>query len=243
MGVKVVISQSMYFPWTGMLEQIQLADVFVHYDDVAFSKGSFTNRVQLKTEQGSTWMTIPLSGLKLGQPINQVSTKPFGQWTDSHRGLLKSALGYGPHFEQALAVFNDVIRESRESLGEVSRRSMLALAGYFGLLDNRMFIDAEQLNCPGTSSQRVLDIVKEVGGTTYITGHGARKYLDHDLFEKNGIEVQYMIYENKEYPQMFGDFTPYVSALDLIANMGVEGKSCIAGRSEYWKNFIQEKEA
>ena len=45
----VVISQPMFFPWVGMFEQIALADVYVHYDDVQFSKGSFTNRVQLKT--------------------------------------------------------------------------------------------------------------------------------------------------------------------------------------------------
>ena len=45
----VVISQPMLFPWVGMFEQVALADVFVHYDDVQFSKGSFTNRVQLKT--------------------------------------------------------------------------------------------------------------------------------------------------------------------------------------------------
>ena len=29
--MKVVISQPMLFPWVGMLEQIMLADVFVHY--------------------------------------------------------------------------------------------------------------------------------------------------------------------------------------------------------------------
>ena len=59
--MRVVISQSMYFPWVGMLEQIRLADVFIHYDDVQFSKGSFSNRVQVKQPDGtSAWMTIPL---------------------------------------------------------------------------------------------------------------------------------------------------------------------------------------
>ena len=37
----VVISQPMYFPWVGMLEQMRLADVFVHLDDAQFSKGGF----------------------------------------------------------------------------------------------------------------------------------------------------------------------------------------------------------
>ena len=44
----VVISQPMYFPWVGMLEQMALADVWVHLDDAQFSKGGFFNRVQIK---------------------------------------------------------------------------------------------------------------------------------------------------------------------------------------------------
>ncbi len=60
----VVISQPMLFPWAGMFEQIRLADVYVHYPDVQFSKGSFTNRVQVKTAGGSRWLTLPLRDLQ-----------------------------------------------------------------------------------------------------------------------------------------------------------------------------------
>ena len=58
--MKVVISQSMFFPWVGFLEQLKLADVYVFYDDVQFSKGGFTNRAQVKANDGVKWMTVPL---------------------------------------------------------------------------------------------------------------------------------------------------------------------------------------
>ena len=73
--MQIVISQSMLFPWIGLMEQIRLADVFVHYNDVQFSKGSFVNRVQIKTSQGTKWMTVPLENLHLGQRINEVKPK------------------------------------------------------------------------------------------------------------------------------------------------------------------------
>jgi len=38
----------MFFPGWVLLEQLKLADLYVFYDDVQFSKGSFTNRVQVK---------------------------------------------------------------------------------------------------------------------------------------------------------------------------------------------------
>ena len=44
----VVISQPMYFPWVGFLSQISMASTIIWLDDVQFSKGSFTNRVQIK---------------------------------------------------------------------------------------------------------------------------------------------------------------------------------------------------
>ena len=65
--MKVVISQPMFFPWVGFLEQMRLADVYVHYDDVQFSKGSFTNRVQIKTPEGFIWLTAPLRNLRAGR--------------------------------------------------------------------------------------------------------------------------------------------------------------------------------
>ena len=68
----VVISQPMYFPWVGMLEQMALADVWVHLDDAQFSKGGFFNRVQIKTTDGTPWLTVPLAENKLGQPLNEI---------------------------------------------------------------------------------------------------------------------------------------------------------------------------
>lgn len=51
--MNVVISQPMLSPWVGMLEQIVLMDVSANYADVQFSKGSSTNRVQIKDRTGS----------------------------------------------------------------------------------------------------------------------------------------------------------------------------------------------
>ena len=68
----IVISQPMYFPWVGILEQVQLSNIYVNYEDVQFSKGSFSNRVQVKTQSGIKWLTIPLKKLVLGQLINEV---------------------------------------------------------------------------------------------------------------------------------------------------------------------------
>ena len=71
----VVISQSMLFPWVGMLEQMLLADVFIHYNDVQFSKEVLQIGCNLR-QSGSLWMTVPLMDHKFGQAINEVKVQP-----------------------------------------------------------------------------------------------------------------------------------------------------------------------
>jgi hypothetical protein len=82
----IVISQPMYFPWVGFFEQMRLADVYVWLDDVQFSKGSFTNRVQVLLPDKQTWMTIPLAD-KTGRAIRELSAAGDG-WKASHRDLV-----------------------------------------------------------------------------------------------------------------------------------------------------------
>ena len=118
----------------------------------------------------------------------------------------------------------------------------MSLVRYFNLENERIFIDSSSLGIPGSSSQRVMEVCLKLNSHNYITGHGAKNYLDHELFERNGIDVNYIDYGLSIYSQEHGEFTPYVSALDLIANCGVAGLSYINGNLRSWKDFMSIKE-
>jgi hypothetical protein len=240
--MNIVISQSMLFPWVGMLEQIHLANCFVHYDDVQFSKGSFTNRVQIKTAQGTRWMTVPLENRYLGQHIDEVEVAPVSKWRDKHLILLKSSFEGTKYANDALEIANHVYSIEYPNIGALARASLMALVDYFGLDKSTTFIDVKELAIDGSSSRRVLDVVRKLGGNNYITGLGALKYLDHDLFETNGISVCYIQYRCCPYPQLHGEFTPYVSGLDLIANCGKEGIQYICSKTINWRSLVNESE-
>lgn len=238
MSRNIVISQSMYFPWVGLLEQIRLADVFVHYDDVQYSKGSFSNRVQVKGANGVSWMTLPLRDYHLGQRIDEVMLDERTDWRSKHREILRQAYLKAPFRDEMLALVDRVFAQNAVTVADISRQSMLELAAYFGL-DRAHFLSSQMLPIPGASSERVCDIVEHLEGTVYITGHGARNYLNHALFEEKGITVEYMQYERTPYPQLNGDFTPYVTALDLLANCGAEGAKMIHSGTIGWKEFTR----
>lgn len=239
--MNVVISQPMYFPWVGMLEQIRLADHFVFYDDVQFSKGSFVNRVQIKTASGIKWLTVPLQGLSLGQRIQEVQIDARKDWRRQHVDMLRQAYAGTPYLKDMLDLVKDVFDANPQTIGQLSEHSMMALCRYFGLLQPRCFEHIGSLDIPGSGSQRVLDIVMRLKGDRYVTGMGAANYLDHEAFELAGVQVEYMAYRKQPYPQLHGDFTPYVSALDLVANMGPDGEQCISSSTTNWKEFLHHE--
>ena len=228
----------MFFPWVGMLEQIRLAEVYVHYGDVQFSKGSFTNRVQIKTAAGMKWLTVPLDDVRLGQSIEEVRICRRRDWRGQHLELLRQAYAKAPYADDMLALVEGVYAADHDRLDDLARASISGLCDYFRLSAGRRFVRSQELGIPGASSQRVLRIVQALGGTTYITGWGARNYLDHALFEAQGVRVEYMDYCKASYPQLHGEFTPFVSALDLVANCGRAGVGTICSNTVYWKEFL-----
>lgn len=240
--MRVVISQSMLFPWVGMLEQVRLADFFVHYDDVQFSKGGFVNRVQIKTPQGICWLTVPLANVHLGQRINEVEVLPTSQWRDTHLSLLKKSFAGAPHAADAIHLAEAIYAIEYPNLGALAHASLHALIDYFGLGTGTRFMDIDSLDIPGSGSARVLSVVKNLHGDVYITGHGAARYLNHDLFESSGVRVEYIDYRCRPYPQLHGEFTPYVTGLDLVANCGRSGIEYICSNTVFWRDFIHESE-
>jgi len=238
--MNVVISQPMYFPWVGMFEQIALADVFVFYTDVRYSKGSFTNRVQIKTRTGMKWMTVPLQNHRLGQRIEEVLVKSVSDWKPRHLALLSESLDQAPFVADAEALLQALPEFDTCNVGYLSSVSMLEVCRYFGLDRETRFVNINELDVGGAGSERVLQIVKSLGGSRYITGEGGRHYLDHEAFETAGIAVDYMNYQRSPYPQFFGPFTPFVSILDLVAQCGHAGVHHINPETTPWRRFINE---
>lgn len=235
----LVVSQPMYFPWIGMLEQVRCSDIFVHYDDVQFSRGGFCNRVQIKTQQGIRWLTVPLPGQKLGQNINEVLLDKTANWQRSHIEQLKQAYAAAPFKRDMLDVVDSVFSLPNKTLADLTQASMEALIRYFpGLGENTRILKSSALNIPGTSTQRLIELCNALDVSKYVTGHGARNYLDHEAFEEIGVSVFYMDYALNPYPQLHGEFTPYVSALDLIANRGPSGAAEIGSQTCPWREFL-----
>lgn len=234
----VVISQPMFFPWIGMFEQIKAADVFLHYDDVQMPQGrSFISRVQIKTSNGISWLTVPIHR-PISRPLIKEVKLAEGDWRKKHQRTIYGCYGHAPFWEDVEQIISLVYGYETNSLVDFNIYATELIADYFGL--GSKFYRSSSYPTEEVSSDHLLHLVKIFSGDVYVTGHGARRYIDYDLFEQNDVEIKYMDYARIPYPQRFGEFDPHVSILDLIANCGKNGIELMCSKTVNWKEFINE---
>jgi hypothetical protein len=231
----------MFLPWPGLFEQIRLADVFVHYDDVQLPHGrSFMSRVQIKTANGVKWLSAPLDRKHSGGCINETLLTADERWRARHLDTLRHSCARAPFVREMLDLAESIYAFPTRNLAQFNMRAIETIAEWFGL--ETRFHTSSELGIEGRSSQRLIDICNHFDASEYITGHGARNYLDHEAFEAAGVKVSYMQYQCRPYPQLHGPFTPYVSALDLAANCGRGGAKYICSGTMDWKDFLNESD-
>ena len=236
---RIVISQPMYFPWLGLFEQLRAADIFVHLDDVQLPQGrSFITRVQIKTSTGIRWLTVPVRHYGR-QLIHETQIDPEQNWQLRHLRTLQHSYAHAPYVTEMLELVRNSLDSGMDNLAELNIRAIENVAAYLGL--ECTFRRSSEFNVSVTSSRKLLELVQRLDGTTYITGHGARNYLDHELFENNGITVEYIDYARYPYPQLHGDFDPHVSILDTVANVGRATVRCMRSSFHNWKEFLNER--
>ncbi len=235
--MNIVGSQPMFLPWIGFFEQVKLADVFVHGDEVELSRKSFTTRVQVKTARDSVWLSEQVRHDHFPCLINEAEFVNDGHWRKKHLTTLRHSYSRAKHFDIMFDIATRIYEFPSNNLAEFNQNGIEIIADWLGLRPR--FVRLSELGIKSRNSQMVLDVCRHFGAKRYITGHGALNYLDYSSFEKHNIEVCYMQYKKTPYPQLHGEFTPYVTILDAIASCGNETSSLLTSDAIYWKDFLK----
>ena len=238
----VVVSQPMFLPWIGLFDQMRLADVFVHYDDVQMPQGrSFTARVQLATPEGTRWLTAPIDRAASGKAINETMLQADDDWRRKHLEGLRHAYARAPNFAAMFDLAREVYAAPTTNLAAFNMTALECIAKRIGL--NPTWRRSSALDIPGSGTQRLVDLSARFDADTYLTGHGAANYMDHDAFEARGMDVAYMTYGAKPWPQIMPEFTPYVTIFDLLASVPFdEAREHMTSTMTPWRDFHKTKE-
>ena len=217
-----VILQPSYIPWRGYFHQIARADVFIFYDDVQYDKHGWRNRNRIKTHQGGQWLTIPVhtKGVVVeNMPINEIEIAWEQPWSEKHWRAIQQTYSKAPYFKDYAPWLEEVFQRRPTLLADFTIPLTIEIAQRLGNCHTR-FLRSSEMTASGHKTDRLIQILTQVGATHYISGPSAKDYIEEEKFNAAGITLEYMVYNYPEYPQLYPPFDPYVTVLDLLFMAG-----------------------
>lgn len=216
----VAIVQSCYIPWKGYFDMIGAVDEFILYDDMQYTRRDWRNRNLIKTPQGLSWLTVPVKVKgKYLQTIRETELDG-DRWRADHWKAIQQNYRRAPHFDEMAAVLEPLYLNTEYTLlSDLNRTLLDALCRLLGIGTALKW--SWEYDLADGKTERLVDLCRQAGATTYISGPAARDYIEPALFASANIELRYFDYAGyPEYPQLWGKFEHGVSVLDLLFNCG-----------------------
>lgn len=217
----VAISQPTYLPWMGYFYLIEQADVYVFLDHVQFEKNSWQSRNRIKGPKGAIWLTVPTHHKGLGS-IKDVVIDNTQLWAKKHLLALRACYSKSPFFSDYLPFFESVYNTNWQLLADLNIHITKFLSSQLGI--SPIFARSSELNVVGKRTDLVLSICKTLKAERYLASIGAEEYMIEDgaqeSFTKQSIKVEFAEYTPPVYPQLFGEYVPNLSVIDVLFNCG-----------------------
>jgi hypothetical protein len=233
--MKVVVLQPSYIPWRGFFHQIAKTDLFVFCDDVQYDKRGWRNRNRVKTPNRTLWLTIPVynKGVRTEHiPIHQINICWDKDWNHDHWRTIEQSYHKAPYFGTYAPLLEPIFQTRVERLVDFTIPLTLILAEALQIKHTRFLRSSQIPGVEGAKDDRLLSILKVVGGTHYITGPSAKDYIREEKFQEVGISLEYMVYDYPAYPQLYPPYDPFVSILDLLFMVGPQALAYITPNPE-----------
>lgn len=225
--MKIAIHQPNFFPWLGYFHKILHCDRFVFLDDVQNPRtgsGTWTNRVRILQNGEARWLTIPIQRGALGiVKIQELRIFDFQKFKVRFFATIRHAYGKASCFDEVIPVLENCFANDQEFLADFNRTCVTQIATKLGVPWER-FVRSSELDSGGSSgTDRLIMIVRALGGRCYLSGGGASGYQDDTQFGRAGIELQYQGFKHPEYGQGGAGFVSGLSVLDALFHVGFEG--------------------
>ena len=225
----VAIHQPNYLPWSGYFHKIARCDVFVYLDAVQYPRGqSFGARNRIKTPNGAAFLTIPVSVPKQHDGKAPYTEVGFAddRWKEKHLKTVTGSYRRAPHYDEVYALYERELQPDRPFV-ELTIGLIEAFCGYLGIETKRVRL-SDTVETAHQKTDLIVDICQALGADAYLSGTGGgRDYNDEELLGTHGIELRYDTFEPPVYPQLWGDFEPGLSVLDLLFNCGPGGRELV----------------
>jgi hypothetical protein len=221
-GKTIAIVQSNYVPWKGYFDLMAVADEFVLFDEVQFTRRDWRNRNRIITNGTARWLTIPVrTAGRSRAPIDTIEIAD-PSWAKRHWARLQTSYRRSAYFRWLSPRLESLYQQAPElsRLTTVNELFLRCLANLIEL-PTQLMRSSDVPHQARTPTGRLIEICQARGATVYVSGPSARAYIDAAQFANAGIALCYANYSGyPEYHQGTAVFDHHTSLLDTLFNCG-----------------------
>ena len=223
--------QPNFLPYLGFFDKMAKSDIFVIRDEVQFSARDWQHRNKIRVQgldkEGNgncKWVTVPVDKQQIDIkeiPIKtdtKVKNVPALQYVARQ---IEANYHTAPYFNDYFPQLNEILSNGHKQLIDLNMEIIMFLRDAFGL--KTKIVKATEL--PGyekvfDATGDLVNLCLAADASTYISGAGGKKYLNHEEFQKAGINLEFQNYKHPVYQQNFQGFAPYMASVDALFNVG-----------------------
>lgn len=226
--MRCAVMQPTYIPWVGYFDLIDSVDKFVFLDDVKLEKCSWHVRNRIKTSQGELYLTIPIRRT-VGRNkliINEAIINDEKLWRKKHLKSIFYTYRKSVFFHEVYSFIEELMNNKTIRLCDFVTNIIMSISSRIGIGNKELILSSSLKNSSGQKDMRLVAICRECGCGQYLSPRGSAVYIEKNppagRFPEGGIDLFYQNYEHPVYNQLYGDFAPYMSIVDLLFNCGFE---------------------
>lgn len=222
----VAIHQPHYFPWLGYLDKMAKVDEFIVMDEVQFTDGSPMSRNKFLQVDGQSKL-LSLCVAKKGymsKPTKELELSNWSKTRKKHRSFIEMNYKRTPYYDEVMSRVLPIFETDFATLLEVDLATIKVLRSIFDIGTPIVLQSALDYDIQAKNNDLVLSLCEATGADGYLSGRGAKEYMDDESFECRGVSVRYQSFESPVYAQSRQrEFVGGLSALDLAFQCGIEG--------------------
>lgn len=238
--MKVAIHQPHYFPWMGYFDKMAKVDKFIIMDDVQLEDSSVMVRNKFLENTGVEKL-LSLNVDKKGyleKKCREINLKDWQKVRKKHSKFLYYNYKNAPYFNEIWEKISCVFEKNYELLIELQMDIIMIFIELLNIKTEIVFQSSLKYDIETKKNDLVLELCQKIEADVYLSGNGAKKYMDDSTFFKNNIKVIYQKFKYPEYKQFSSlEFIPNLSILDMFFNLGI-----IESNKVFWKNVEEGRE-
>lgn len=190
----VAIMQPYFLPYAGYFRLFAASDLFVIYDCVQFPRRGWVHRNRFLDAAGAErWLTLPIARAPRDVLIREL------RFMDGAREELGERLRPLPIFAAGKQPEGEIVATIRDVAGtpvDYLERVLERVVAHLRLPWQVM--RSSTLNVPETlrGQDRIIEIARRVGATTYVNSPGGRSLYRARTFEDAGLQLRFL----NDYP-------------------------------------------